>query len=138
MVNPDSSAQLSSQELGSKALENLREIELDLDTSGEYFKPQTGTTYEVEIDIDKHRIVPIESDKFKDSNGKPLKQYRFIIRHVGNNIEQKWNVTSKTLLRQLMGEIRQNHKLFRITRNGEDRSTTYAVEGGAAAKVATK
>jgi hypothetical protein len=129
MVNPDSNAQLSSQELSTKALDNLREIELDLDASGEYFKPQTGTTYEIEIDIDKNRIVPIESDKFKDSKGRPLKQYQFILRHVGNNIEQKWNVTSKTLLRQLMGEIRQNHKLFRITRNGEDRGTTYSVQG---------
>ena len=66
--------------LSSKVLQNLQEIELDLDTSGEYFKPQAGTTYTVEIDIDKHRIVPIESDKFKDSKGKPLKQYQFVIR----------------------------------------------------------
>ena len=137
MVNPDSSAQFSSQELSTKVLENLREIELDLDTSGEYFKPQTGTTYEIEIDIDKHRIMPIESDKFKDAKGKPLKQYQFVVRHVGNNVEQKWNVTSKTLLRQLMGEIRQNHKLFRVTRNGEDRSTTYTVESVAVKVVTT-
>jgi hypothetical protein len=130
MVNPDSSAQLSSQQegLSQKVLDNLQEIELDLDTSGEYFKPQTGTTYEVEIDIDKHRILPIESDKFKDSKGRPLKQYQFVVRHVGNDVEQKWNVTSKTLLRQLMGEIRKRHTSFRITRNGEDRSTTYTIE----------
>jgi hypothetical protein len=132
MVNPDSNAQPSSQGLSTKALDNLREIELDVDTSGEYFKPQTGTTYDLEIDIDKNRIVPIESDKFKDSKGRPLKQYQFIVRHVGNNVEQKWNVTSKTLLKQLMGEIRKEHKLFHITRNGEDRGTTYTVEGSKA------
>ena len=114
--------------LSSKVLQNLQEIELDLDTSGEYFKPQAGTMYTVEIDIDKHRIVPIESDKFKDSKGKPLKQYQFIVRHVENDIEQKWNITSKALLRDLMGEIRKGIKIFRITRNGQDRSTTYTVE----------
>jgi hypothetical protein len=128
--NTDTELETESQTsngLSQKVIENLQEIELDLDTSGEYFKPQTGTTYNVEIDIEKHRIVPIESDKFKDSKGNPLKQYQFIVRH-GNNVEQKWNVTSKALLRDLMTEIRQNHKSFKITRNGEDRSTTYRVE----------
>lgn len=116
-------------QLSSKVQDNLNEIELDLDTSGEFFKPRTGTTYEIEIDLEKHRIVPTDSEKFKTANGKPLKQYQFIVRHIGNNIEQKWSVTSKALLRQLMTEIRQNHKLFQITRNGEGPSTTYTVVG---------
>jgi hypothetical protein len=129
MNSDNENAQLSSQQQGlsAKVLDNLHEIELDLDTTGEYFKPQADTTYEVEIDIEKHRIVPIESDRFKDAKGKPVKQYQFIVRHVGNNVEQKWNVTSKALLKDLMGELRQNHKLFKITRKGEDRSTTYQV-----------
>jgi hypothetical protein len=103
-----------------------------MDTSGDYFKPQAGTTYTAEIDIDKHRIVPVESDKFHDSKGRPLKQYQFVVRHVGhvgNGIEQKWNVTYKGLLKDLMTGIRKNHKMFRITRNGQDRSTTYTIEG---------
>jgi hypothetical protein len=129
MNSDNENAQLSSQQQGlsAKVLDNLHEIELDLDTTGEYFKPPADTTYEVEIDIEKHRIVPIESDRFKDAKGKPVKQYQFIVRHVGNNVEQKWNVTSKALLKDLMGELRQNHKLFKITRKGEDRSTTYQV-----------
>jgi hypothetical protein len=116
------------QGLSTKALENLREIDLDLDTTSEYFKPKTGTTYELEIDIERNRIVPIESEKFKDAKGNPVKQYQFIVKHIGNGVEQKWNVTSKTLLNQLMDEIRKNRKVFRITRNGEDRGTTYQIE----------
>lgn len=127
--NVTSKGAQSQNQLSEKVLDNLKEIELDLDTSGEYFKPQAGTTYDVEIDIEKHRIVLTDSEKFKTANGKPLKQYQFIIRHVGNNVEQKWSITSKALLRQLMTEIRQNHKLFQITRNGEGPSTTYNVVG---------
>ena len=130
MNSDNESAQLSSQQEGcsAKVLDNLHEIELDLDTTGEFFKPQAGTTYQLEIDIDKHRIVPVESDKFKDVKGKPLKQYQFIVRHVGNNVEQKWNITSKGLLRDIMTEVRKNHKMFRITRSGQDRTTTYKIE----------
>ena len=67
---------------------NLDQIQLDLDSSTEYFKPKTGTTYVIEIDLEKHPIETKESDKFKDTQGKPLKQYQFIIRHVNNGIEQ--------------------------------------------------
>jgi hypothetical protein len=86
-----------------KVQENLDQIQLDLDSSTEYSKPKAGTIYVIEIDLENHPIETKESDKFKDATGKPLKQYQFIIKHTNNNIEQKWNVSSKTLVRQLYG-----------------------------------
>jgi hypothetical protein len=115
--------------LTEKALGNLDEVQLELDSSTEYFKPRAGPTYVLEIDIDKHQIIITESDRFKDSAGKPLKQYQFIIKHVNNGIEQKWNVTSKNLVRQLMTEIRKGFKVIKIQRTGEDKNTTYQIEG---------
>jgi hypothetical protein len=115
--------------LTDKALGNLDEVQLELDSSTEYFKPRAGTTYVLEIDIEKHQILITESDRFKDPAGKPLKQYQFIIKHVNNGIEQKWNVTSKNLVRQLMTEIRKGFKVIKIQRMGEDKSTTYQIDG---------
>jgi hypothetical protein len=80
--------------------------------------------YIVEIDIDRHEIEVTESDRFKAG---PLRV--FVIKHVNNGVEQKWTVLSKTLVRQLMTEIRKGFKVMEIQRVGEDRSTTYTVEG---------
>ena len=115
--------------INDKVRTNLDQIQLDLDTSTEYFKPKTGTTYLIEIDAEKHPIETKESDKFKDTAGKPLKQYQFVIKHVNNSIEQKWPVSSKTLVRQLMGEIRKGFKIIKVQRIGEDRNTVYEVAG---------
>jgi hypothetical protein len=115
--------------LTEKAIGNLDKIQLDIETSTQYFKPKAGTPYVVEIDIDKHEIDISESDRFKDSAGRPIKQYLFFIKHVNNGVEQKWTVSSKTLVRQLMREIRKGFKVMKIQRVGEDRNTTYNVEG---------
>jgi hypothetical protein len=112
-----------------KVLSNLDQIQLELDSSTEYFKPKAGTTYVIEIDIEKHPIESKESDKFKDSAGKPLKQYQFVIKHVNNGIEQKWSVSSKKLVRQLMDQIRRGVKVMKVQRIGEDKNTIYIVEG---------
>jgi hypothetical protein len=115
--------------LNEKAIGNLDKIQLELDSSTEFFKPKPGYVYVVEIDIEKHEIEVTESDRFKDTAGKPLKQYQFIVKHVNNGIEQKWNVTSKNLVRQLMTEIRKGIKVIRIQRTGEDKNTTYQING---------
>jgi hypothetical protein len=115
--------------LNEKAIGNLDKIQLELDSSTEFFKPKPGYVYVVEIDIEKHEIEVTESDRFKDTAGKPLKQYQFIVKHVNNGIEQKWNVTSKNLVRQLMPEIRKGIKVIRIQRTGEDKNTTYQING---------
>jgi len=42
------------------------------------------------VDLDKHKIKPVENERFKDAHGKPLKKYEFIIIHVNNQKEQIW------------------------------------------------
>ena len=120
---------MTSSSITEKAKGNLDKIQLDIETSTQFFKPKSGTTYVIEIDIDKHEIDIKDSDKFKDSAGRPLKQYLFVVKHVNNGVEQKWTVSSKRLVRQLMSEIRKGFKVMEIQRIGEDRDTTYIVKG---------
>jgi hypothetical protein len=123
------STNMTSTTITEKAQNMLDKIQLDIETSTEYFKPKPDTTYVIEIDIDKHEIDIKDSDKFKDSAGRPLKQYQFVVKHVNNGVEQKWTVSSKRLVRQLMNEIRKGFKVMQLERIGEDRDTTYRVSG---------
>jgi hypothetical protein len=115
--------------LSERAQNQLDKIQLDIETSTQFFKPKPGHTYVLEIDIDKHEIEVTESDRFKDSRDRPLKQYQFVVKHVNNRVEQKWTVSSKRLVRQLMSEIRKGFKVMEIQRIGEDRDTSYIVKG---------
>jgi hypothetical protein len=115
--------------LSERAQNQLDKIQLDIETSTQFFKPKPGHTYVLEIDIDKHEIEVTESDRFKDSRDKPLKQYQSVVKHVNNGVEQKWTVSSKRLVRQLMSEIRKGFKVMEIQRIGEDRDTSYIVKG---------
>jgi hypothetical protein len=114
--------------ISEQAQSNIDEIELDLVTSSQYFKPRPGTTYVIQIDLDKHKIVPVENDRFKDAQGKPVKRYELVIVHVNNQKEQIWTV-SKTVCLQILGELRKGFKVLKVIRTGADRSTTYAIEG---------
>jgi hypothetical protein len=111
-----------------QAQSNLDEIELDVTTSSQYFKPRPGTTYVIQIDLDKHKIVPVENERFKDAQGKPLKRYELIIVHVNNQKEQVWTV-SKTVCLQILEQLRKGFRTFKVIRTGADRSTTYQIEG---------
>jgi hypothetical protein len=115
--------------LTEKAQNQLDKIQLDIETSTQFFKPKSNNRYVIEIDIDKHEIEITEPDRFKDSRDKPLKQYQFVVKHVNNGVEQKWTVSSKRLVRQIMSEIRKGFKVMQIERIGEDRDTTYIVKG---------
>jgi hypothetical protein len=116
------------QKLSDKVLANIREIELDAATSSQYFKPKPGTKYVVEIDLDKHKIQSVENTKFTDSQGKPLKRYELIVYHPNNGREQTWT-ESKTVMSQIIEEIRKGYTVFEILRIGEDRSTKYQIRG---------
>jgi hypothetical protein len=107
---------------------NIDEIELDLVTSSQYFKPRPGTTYVIQVDLDKHRIKPVENPKFTDAQGKPVKRYELVIVHVNNQKEQIWTI-SKTVCLQIIEWIRKGFRTLKVTRTGTDRSTTYAIEG---------
>lgn len=114
--------------LSEQAKSNIDEIELDVVTSSQYFKPKPGTTYVIQVDLDKHKIKPVENPKFTDAQGKPLKRYELVIVHVNNQKEQIWTV-SKTVCLQIIEQIRKGFRTLKVTRTGTDRNTTYAIEG---------
>ncbi len=114
--------------LSEKARTNLDVIELDAATSSQYFKPKPGAVYIIEIDLDKHEIKPTENPRFTDSKGKPLKRYEVVVMHPNNGREQIWTV-SKTVIGQIIAEIRRGFKVFKVERIGEDRSTIYKIRG---------
>ena len=113
--------------LSQSAMDNLLSTEEEIETSSQYFKPKPSKTYVIRIDP-QNRIEPIETDRFKDANGKPLKRYQFKIAHVNNSKEQLWD-TSKTVCQQIIAELKEGNSVLKITRNGADRSTTYTIEG---------
>lgn len=118
---------MSNQQLDQSALDNLESIESEIETSNAYFKPKPGKTYVIRLNP-QDKIEPIETDRFKDTNGKPIKRYQCKITHVNNGKEQLWD-TSKTVCLQIIEQLRKNYTLLRVTRNGSDRNTTYTIEG---------
>lgn len=70
---------LTTTTLSDKVQNQIDETVLDITTSSQYFKPNPGTAYVIEIDLEKHGIKPVENDRFKDANGKPLKRYELVI-----------------------------------------------------------
>ena len=106
----------------------LDEIEQEVETSSAYFKPKPGTTYMIKMDPQHDKIIPIENDRFKDANGKPIKRYECKITHVNNGREQLWD-TSKTTCLQIIEQLRKNFTVLKMVRTGTDRSTTYQIEG---------
>lgn len=116
------------QELGQSVMNNLQFIEEEIETSSQYFKPKPGKTYVIRLDLQNDKIVPVENDRFKDVNGKPMKRYQCIITHVNNGKQQQWE-TSKTVCLQIISELRKGFKVLKVTRTGADRSTLYSIEG---------
>ena len=116
------------QELEQSAIDNLQYIEEEIETSSQYFKPKPSKTYIIRLDPQKDKIVPIENDRFKDANGKPIKRYQFKITHINNGKQQLWD-TSKTVCLQIIAELKKGFKVLKVTRTGADRSTTYNIEG---------
>jgi hypothetical protein len=113
--------------ISEKAQSNINEIELDLVTSSQYFKPRPGTTYVIQVDLDKHKIKPVENPRFTDTLGKPLKRYELVIVHVNNQKEQVWTI-SKTVCLQILEQLRKGFRVLKVIRTGADRSTTYQIE----------
>ena len=114
--------------ISEQAKSNIDEIELDVTSSSQYFKPRPGTTYVMQVDLDKHKIKPVENPKFTNASGKPLKRYEIVIVHVNNQKEQIWTV-SKTVCLQIIEQLRKGLNVMKVTRTGTDRSTTYSIEG---------
>ena len=114
--------------LNEKVQSNLDEAEQELETSSQYFKPKPSKTYMIKLDPQNDKIVPIENDRFKDANGKPIKRYQVKVTHVNNGKQQLWD-TSKTVCSQIIAELRKGSTVLKVTRPGADRSTTYQIQG---------
>jgi hypothetical protein len=110
------------------AKDNLSEIEEEIETSSQYFKPKPDKTYVISMDPQRDKIVPTEYDRFKDANGNPLKRYECRITHVNSGREQKWTV-AKTVCLQIIEQLKKNFTVLRVIRHGSDRATTYTIEG---------
>jgi hypothetical protein len=122
------STQNQEQQLNESVATNLSSIEEEIETSSQYFKPKPDKTYVISMDPQKDKIVPTENDRFKDANGNPLKRYECKIIHVNGGKEQKWTV-SKTVCLQIIEQLRKGFTVLKVTRHGEDRTTTYTIEG---------
>ena len=118
----------TTNQLDQSAIDNLESIEEEIETSSQYFKPKPDKTYVISLDPQKDKIVPAENDRFKDANGNPIKRYECKITHVNNGKELKWTV-SKTVCLQIVEQLRKNSTVLKVTRHGEDRTTTYQIEG---------
>ena len=118
----------TTNQLDQSVIDNLESIEEEIETSSQYFKPKPDKTYVIKLDPQKDKIVPTENDRFKDANGNPIKRYECKITHVNNGKEQKWTV-SKTVCLQIVEQLRKNSTVLKVTRHGEDRTTTYQIEG---------
>ena len=119
---------MTSTTISQEAKNNIDEIELDVTSSSQYFKPRPAITYVIQVDLDKHKIKPVENPKFTDASGKPFKRYEVIIVHVNNQKEQTWTV-SKTVCLQIIDQIKKGFNVMKVVRTGVDWSTTYAIDG---------
>jgi hypothetical protein len=118
----------TTNQLDQSAIDNLESIEEEIETSSQYFKPKPDKTYVIKLDPQNDKIVPTENDRFKDANGNPIKRYECKITHVNNGREQKWTV-AKTVCLQIIEQLRKGFTVLKVTRHGEDRTTTYQIEG---------
>ena len=114
--------------LSERVQSNLDEAEQELETSSAYFKPRPGKVYMIKLDPQNDKIVPVETDRFKDAQGNPIRRYEVKITHVNNGKEQLWD-TSKTVCTQIIAELRKGFTVLKVIRTGADRSTTYQIQG---------
>ncbi|MGC1134468.1 MAG: hypothetical protein WA941_16690 [Nitrososphaeraceae archaeon] len=109
------------------AIDNLQFIEEEIEASSQYFKAKPGKTYIIKMDRND-KIVPVETDRFRDAKGQPIKRYECTITHVNNARRQIWSV-SKTVCLQIIAKLKEGFTVLEVTRQGSDRSTTYDIKG---------
>ena len=114
--------------LSENTLANLEEIEGEIETSSQYFKPKPDKTYMLKLDPQNDKIIHVENDGFKDSQGKPLKRYEVKVTHINNGRQQTWTV-SKTVCLQIIEKLKKAFTVLKVERIGEDRNTIYRIEG---------
>ena len=118
----------TSTTINEQVTKHLEEIKFGIETSSDYFKPQPDKVYLIKIDPQRDKIVPVETDRFKDAKGNPVKRYQFKITHVNTGTEQLWD-TSKTVCLQIIEQLKKGFTALKVVRIGADRSTVYTIEG---------
>ena len=111
---------MTSTTINEQVTKHFQEIEEKIETSSAYFKPNPGKVYLIKIDPQRDKIVPIENDRFKDAQGKPIKRYECKITHVNKGKEQLWD-TSKTTCLQIIEQLKKGFTVLKVERTGADR-----------------
>jgi hypothetical protein len=121
------SKQKEEPKLSTTAMQNLDELEEEIETSSNYFKPRPDKVYMISFNPEE-KIEPRLNERFKTQDGKPTLRYECKITHVNNAKKQLWEV-SKTVVAQIIGELKKGFRVLKIQRFGEDRGTVYKIEG---------
>jgi hypothetical protein len=108
-------------------IDNLQFIEEEIEASSQYFKAKPGKTYVIKMDRN-HKIVPVETDRFRDAKGQPIMRYECTITHVNSARRQIWSV-SKTICLHIIAKLKEGFTVSEVTRQGSDRNTAYDIKG---------
>jgi hypothetical protein len=125
-VDNKTQQQEQQQKLSERARNNLSELDLEIVTSSQFFKPEPEKTYVIRIDPED-KVSMVRNPKFADKDGYIPTRFEFKIQHPNNEVEQTFTV-SKTLCKQLKDELDKGYQFLEITRHGSDRSTTWTVK----------
>ena len=69
-VNKDMSNNMTSnQTISQEAKSNIDEIEQELETSSQYFKPKAGNTYVIKMDPQNDKILPVRKRQIQRPTG---------------------------------------------------------------------
>lgn len=113
----DSTTQQTREEtkLSERAKNNLSELDLEIVTSSNYFKPEPEKTYVVRINPED-KVGMVKNPKFADKDGYIPTRFEFKVTHPNNGVVQTWTV-SKTLCKQIADELNSGYTFLEITRH---------------------
>ena len=114
------------QKLSQSVINNLAKIEEQIEQSSNFFKPKDGRTYILKIDPTES-IEQVQNDRFKTPDGRPQIRYRINVIHPNTGRTQIFE-TSKTLIQQIIEQLKQGFTVLKLTRTGSDRTTSYSVQ----------
>jgi hydroxymethylpyrimidine pyrophosphatase-like HAD family hydrolase len=115
------------QRLSQSVIDNLARIEEQIEQSSNFFKPKDGRTYILKIDPTES-IEQVQNDRFKTPDGRPQIRYRINVTHPNTGKTQVFEA-SKTLIQQIIEQLKQGFTVLKLTRIGADRTTSYSIQG---------
>jgi hypothetical protein len=115
------------QKLSQRVIDNLAKIDEQIEQSSNFFKPKDSRTYILKIDPTES-IEQVQNDRFKTPDGRLQIRYRINIIHPNTGKTQIFE-TSKTLIQQIIEQLKQGFTVLKLTRTGSDRTTSYNIQG---------